>query len=81
MTQDKFSHLRGQISRQRIYQLRHQAMGLCAFCSNPAIPDLVYCVDHAKRISKKKLRQRMDDNPDMNRKTGRWVGAPTHSRV
>ena len=36
------------MSRQRRYQLRHKAAGLCCQCREPAVPGMVLCLKHAK---------------------------------
>jgi len=42
------------VSRQREYQLRQHARGLCAACPNPVLTGW-YCVEHAMAI---RVRQR-----------------------
>lgn len=42
--QDAFSNL--PISRQRRYQLRHKAAGLCLLCNQPKV-NATYCLKHA----------------------------------
>jgi hypothetical protein len=49
-------------SRQRRYQLRHQAQGLCIYCSEPAVMGS-HCLRHAIKVremmrKRKKCRKR-----------------------
>lgn len=42
---DEFTHLKGKVSRQRIYQLRKKRDGLCAICGKLALYSGI-CVEH-----------------------------------
>lgn len=47
MIKDRFSHL--QISRQRRYQLRKQAAGMCTICGKRALPCTVIVSKYPKK--------------------------------
>lgn len=47
LIQDQFTNL--PISRQRRYQLRHEARGQCRLCDNRAAGDSAYCPYHQER--------------------------------
>jgi hypothetical protein len=36
------------VSKGRLYQIRHKAMGLCIQCSKRAVPGSPYCTKHRK---------------------------------
>ena len=44
LIQDKFTSLK--VSRQRRYQLRREAAGLCRLCGDKATPESAYCKKH-----------------------------------
>ena len=45
--QDEFTKLQGKVSRQRIWQLRKKAQGLCIICGKIALyPDSGLCMQH-----------------------------------
>jgi hypothetical protein len=56
MKHDQFTKLKGTVSRQRIYQLRHAAAGLCQLCSKPRVT-ATYCLRHAVK-SRNRQRQK-----------------------
>jgi hypothetical protein len=58
---DEFTHLQGTVSRQRIYQLRKRAKGLCMYCATAAVrPGL--CPKHLAKMQvakRENMRKRL----------------------
>ena len=48
------------ISRQRAYQLRHKALGLCARCGEKAI-NANFCQTHLDAVNKRRRAKRKED--------------------
>jgi len=79
---DEFSDL--PYGRQRIWQLRKLAKGLCAFCGRPAVPGMTQCVScHDKTLSavrKKRGIVKMFANTKFIRATSRSAVANPDGR-
>lgn len=56
------------MTRQRIRQIKHKSLGLCIFCTAPAV-DATYCARHAARQATYVLQRR-------RRKLGIPIDAP-----
>ena len=68
---DEFTDL--PISRQRKYQLRNKALGLCILCQENAVPGMARCLKHSKNNLKYSRITRGCDEKYENTKLQRYI--------
>lgn len=57
MIDDAFTHLAGTVSRQRIWQLRQRAKGLCMKCGHPLNGLKNYCRKHTDENNRRQQKK------------------------
>ena len=68
MIKDQFTHLVPKYGRQRVWQMRHIAKGLCQLCSNKTQDGHAMCPEHEKQYSEKRAAKHPPVNKSKWRK-------------